>query len=40
MTVLAHNELDDTSAINASPAACGGELFIRSQAYLYCLRKG
>jgi outer membrane protein assembly factor BamB len=39
MTVLAHNEPGDASAINASPAASGGELLIRSQEYLYCLRK-
>jgi outer membrane protein assembly factor BamB len=40
LTVLAHNDLEDVSAINASPAASGGELFIRSEEYLYCLRKG
>jgi outer membrane protein assembly factor BamB len=39
LTVLAHNDLEDISAINASPAASGGELFIRSQEYLYCLSK-
>ena len=39
MSVLAHNDLGDTSAINASPAASGGDLFIRSQEYVYCLRK-
>ena len=39
LTVLAHNILGDTSTINASPAASGGDLFIRSQTYLYCLRK-
>jgi outer membrane protein assembly factor BamB len=39
MTVLAHNDLGDTSSINASPAASGGELFIRSQDFLHCLRK-
>jgi outer membrane protein assembly factor BamB len=39
MTVLAHNDLGDTSAINASPAASDGALFIRSQDYVYCLRK-
>ena len=39
MTVLAHNELGDASTINASPAASGNELLIRSQEYLYCLRK-
>jgi hypothetical protein len=40
MTVLARNDLEDASTINASPAASNGELFIRSQEYLYCLRKG
>jgi outer membrane protein assembly factor BamB len=39
MTVLAQNDLGDTSTINASPAASGGDLFIRSQTHLYCLRK-
>jgi outer membrane protein assembly factor BamB len=40
LTVLAHNDLEDATTINASPAACDGELFIRTQEYLYCLRKG
>ncbi len=40
MTVLAHNDLGDTSAINASPAASNGDMLIRTQEYLYCLRKG
>ena len=39
LTELAHNDLGDTSAIHASPAASRGELFIRSQVYLYCLRQ-
>ena len=39
LTVLAHNHLGDTTTINASPAASRGSLFIRSQNYLYCLRK-
>jgi outer membrane protein assembly factor BamB len=38
LTVLAHNDLGDTSAINASPAASDGDLLIRSQEFLYCLR--
>ena len=38
MNVIAHNDLGDTSAIHASPAAAGNELFIRSQTHLYCLR--
>ena len=37
--VLAHNDLGDASPINASPAASGVDLFIRSQTHLYCLRK-
>ena len=32
-------DLGNTTAINASPAADGGDLFIRSQTHLYCLRK-
>jgi outer membrane protein assembly factor BamB len=39
MSVLAHNKSGDTSAINASPAASGGDVLIRTQEYLYCLRK-
>jgi outer membrane protein assembly factor BamB len=39
MSVLSHNDLGDTSTINASPAASDAALFIRSQEYLYCLRK-
>jgi outer membrane protein assembly factor BamB len=39
MTVLAHNELGDNTNINASPAASDGDLFIRTQENLYCLRK-
>ncbi|HEV3142894.1 MAG TPA: hypothetical protein VGZ47_03310, partial [Gemmataceae bacterium] len=39
LAVLSHNDLGDTSAINASPAATDGDLFIRSQEYVYCLRK-
>lgn len=39
MTVLAQNDLGDASAINASPAASDGDLLIRSNEYLYCLRK-
>lgn len=34
---LAHNDLGDTSNINASPAISHGRLFVRSNAYLYCL---
>lgn len=39
LTVLSRNDLGDSSNINASPAASGGDLFIRTQEYLYCLRK-
>ena len=39
MAVVSHNDLGDTSAINASPAASGGDVLIRTQEYLYCLRK-
>lgn len=39
IAVLAHNELGDTTAINASPAAANGDVVIRSQEFLYCLRK-
>jgi outer membrane protein assembly factor BamB len=39
MTVLAFNQLDDATTINASPAADGGELFLRTQEHVYCLRK-
>jgi outer membrane protein assembly factor BamB len=34
---LAHNELDDDSVFNASPAVSGGRMFLRSDRYLYCL---
>ena len=37
LTVINHNDLDDTSGINASPALSGGQLFIRSNGYLYCI---
>jgi outer membrane protein assembly factor BamB len=39
MAVLAHNNLDDTRNINASPAASDGDLLIRTQGFVYCLRK-
>ena len=39
-TLLAHNELSgDESQFNASPAVAGGELFLRSDRYAYCLRR-
>lgn len=37
---LAHNKFDDDSDFSATPAACGKDLFIRSDKYLYCVRKG
>jgi outer membrane protein assembly factor BamB len=37
LEVLAHNELGDRSIFNASPAVSGGQIFVRSDAYLYCL---
>ncbi len=39
MQVLAHNQLGDDSAFNASPALVEGQLFIRSNQYLYCIGK-
>jgi outer membrane protein assembly factor BamB len=37
LTLISHNDLDDTSGINASPALSNGQLFIRSNRYLYCI---
>lgn len=37
LEVLARNDLGDTSTINASPALSGGQIFIRSNRYLYCI---
>jgi len=34
---LAHNTLDDRSTFNASPAISDGNLFLRSDRYLYCI---
>lgn len=34
---LAHNELDDDSTFNASPVISNGQLFLRSDRYLYCV---
>lgn len=36
-TQLAHNELDDDSTFNASPAISNGQLFLRSDKFLYCI---
>jgi outer membrane protein assembly factor BamB len=35
--LLAHNDLSDRSAFNASPAVVGNRLLLRSDRYLYCL---
>lgn len=37
LTQLAHNELDDESQFNASPVISNGQLFLRSDQYLYCV---
>ncbi len=34
---LAHNKLGDKATFNASPIVAGGRLFLRSDAYLYCI---
>jgi outer membrane protein assembly factor BamB len=36
---LAHNQLDDSSIFNGSPAISDGQIFLRSNAYLYCIGK-
>jgi hypothetical protein len=36
---LAHNTLDDTSIFNGSPAISDGQIFLRSNTYLYCIGK-
>ncbi len=36
---LAHNELSDKSDFSASPAVSNGQLFIRSDAQIYCIAK-
>jgi outer membrane protein assembly factor BamB len=35
--IIAHNRLEDRSYFNASPAAAGGRLFLRSDRYLYSI---
>ena len=35
--VLAHNDLDDPSDFNATPAIGDRWIFVRSNRYLYCL---
>jgi outer membrane protein assembly factor BamB len=37
LKVVARNDLGDDSGINASPALSDGQLFIRSNRYLYCI---
>ena len=37
LTEVAHNELSDKSDFSASPAVSNGQLFIRSDASLYCI---
>jgi outer membrane protein assembly factor BamB len=39
LEVIAYNDLGDASGINASPAVSNGQLFIRSNRYLYCIGK-
>lgn len=34
---LAHNKLNDKATFNASPIVSGGKLFLRSDAFLYCI---
>ena len=34
---LAHNYLDDDSNFNASPALVDGQIFMRSNQFLYCI---
>jgi outer membrane protein assembly factor BamB len=40
LEILARNSLGDTATINASPALSGGQIFIRSDRYLYCIGAG
>jgi outer membrane protein assembly factor BamB len=37
LELIAENDLGDASGINASPALSDGQLFIRSNRYLYCI---
>lgn len=37
LELIAQNDLGDASGINASPAVSNGQLFIRSNRYLYCI---
>jgi outer membrane protein assembly factor BamB len=38
-TQLAHNTFDDRSTFNASPVISNGQIFMRSDRYLYCVGK-
>ena len=38
--VLSHNELDDRSMFNASPAIVSNKILLRSDQFLYCLQEG
>jgi hypothetical protein len=37
MKEIAHNKLGDSSEFNGSPAVSNGQLFLRSDKYLYCI---
>jgi len=37
LTEIAHNSLDDNSDFSASPAVSNGQMFVRSDDYLYCI---
>ena len=39
MEELARNDLGDESIFNGTPAIYGGQLFMRSDKYLYCIGK-
>ncbi|HRX80709.1 MAG TPA: PQQ-binding-like beta-propeller repeat protein [Pirellulaceae bacterium] len=38
-TQIAHNTLDDSSTFNASPVISNGQIFLRSDRFLYCIGK-
>ena len=37
LTQIAHNKLADESDFSGSPAVSDGQLFLRSDQYLYCI---
>lgn len=39
-TQLAHNEFDDRGTFNASPVISNGQIFLRSDRFLYCVGNG